>query len=62
MNAVPATALHSKVDEKTTSRAKAGGMSFGVSVGDFLAVIELAKKVRKEFSGAPSQFSAIAAE
>ncbi|TVY81967.1 Ankyrin-1 [Lachnellula suecica] len=34
-------------------------MSFGFSVGDFLAVIELAKKIRKEFAGAPLQFKAI---
>ncbi|KAI1661134.1 hypothetical protein F4813DRAFT_378815 [Daldinia decipiens] len=37
-------------------------MSFGFSIGDFLAVIELASKVRKEFAGAPSQFQEISAE
>ncbi|KAE8165265.1 hypothetical protein BDV40DRAFT_297588 [Aspergillus tamarii] len=34
-------------------------MSFGFSIGDFLAVIELANKIRKEFVDAPSQFKAI---
>jgi len=34
-------------------------MSFGFSVGDFLAVIQLANKIRKDFVGAPSQFSSI---
>ncbi|OGM41499.1 hypothetical protein ABOM_008920 [Aspergillus bombycis] len=34
-------------------------MSFGFSIGDFLTVIELANKIRKEFVGAPSQFKAI---
>jgi len=34
-------------------------MSFGFSVGDFLAVIQLANKIRKDFVGAPSQFSDI---
>lgn len=34
-------------------------MSFGFSVGDFLAVIQLANKIRKDFLGAPSQFSDI---
>jgi hypothetical protein len=34
-------------------------MSFGFSVGDFLAVIQLANKIRKDFVGAPSQFSEI---
>jgi hypothetical protein len=31
-------------------------MSFGFSIGDFIAAIELAKKIRKEFVDAPSQF------
>ncbi|KAF5846821.1 hypothetical protein GGP41_004909 [Bipolaris sorokiniana] len=31
-------------------------MSFGFSVGDFLAVIRLVNKIRKDFVGAPSQF------
>jgi hypothetical protein len=30
-------------------------MSFGFSVGDFLAVIQLANKIRKDFAGAPSE-------
>ena len=34
-------------------------MSFGFSVSDFLAVIQLANKIRKDFVGAPSQFSDI---
>jgi hypothetical protein len=29
-------------------------MSFGFSVGDFITVIELANKIRKEFVDAPS--------
>lgn len=37
-------------------------MSFGFSVGDFLAVYQLAGKIRKEFVGAPSQFKAITNE
>jgi hypothetical protein len=37
-------------------------MSFGFSIGDFIAVIQLANKVRKEFSGAPVQFNAISHE
>jgi hypothetical protein len=31
-------------------------MSFGFSIGDFLTVITLANKIRKDFSGAPSEF------
>ena len=34
-------------------------MSFGFSVGDFLAVLTLAAKTRKDFKGAPSQFKSI---
>jgi hypothetical protein len=34
-------------------------MSFGFSVGDFIAAFELANKIRKEFVDAPSQFKAI---
>ena len=34
-------------------------MSFGFSVGDFLAVLRLAKAVHERFSGAPDQFKAI---
>lgn len=37
-------------------------MSFGFSVSDFLAVYQLASKIRKEFVGAPSQFKAITDE
>ncbi|KFY30094.1 hypothetical protein V493_02139 [Pseudogymnoascus sp. VKM F-4281 (FW-2241)] len=37
-------------------------MSFGFSVGDFIAAIELANKIRKEFVDAPSQFKAVSAE
>ena len=37
-------------------------MSFGFSVGDFLAAIQLANKIRKEFADAPSQFKAISDE
>jgi hypothetical protein len=34
-------------------------MSFGFGVNDFLEVIQLANKIRKNFVGAPSQFSDI---
>jgi hypothetical protein len=37
-------------------------MSFGFSVGDFITVIGLANKIRKEFVDAPSQFKAISDE
>ncbi len=37
-------------------------MSFGFSVGDFIAAIELANKIRKEFVDAPGQFKAISDE
>ncbi|KAI9808039.1 MAG: hypothetical protein M1827_007545 [Pycnora praestabilis] len=37
-------------------------MSFGYSVGDFIAVCELAKKVRKRFVDSPKQFRAISDE
>jgi len=37
-------------------------MSFGFSIGDFIAVIELANKIRKDFVNAPSQFKAISDE
>ena len=37
-------------------------MSFGFSVGDFLAVMELTNKIRREFIGAPSQFKNISDE
>lgn len=31
-------------------------MSFGFSVSDFLAVIQLANKIRRDFAGAPGEF------
>jgi hypothetical protein len=31
-------------------------MSFGFSVGDFLTVIQLANKIRRDFQGAPEEF------
>jgi hypothetical protein len=34
-------------------------MSFGFSVSDFLAVIELANKIRRDFGDAPKQFNDI---
>ncbi|KAL2004633.1 hypothetical protein VTN00DRAFT_3369 [Thermoascus crustaceus] len=37
-------------------------MSFGFSVGDFVTVIELANKIRKEFVEAPAQFKDISDE
>ncbi|KAI5859462.1 hypothetical protein GGS23DRAFT_585518 [Durotheca rogersii] len=37
-------------------------MSFGFSVGDFLTTVQLAKKVRREFVDAPTQFQAISDE
>ncbi|CAG8419070.1 unnamed protein product [Penicillium salamii] len=37
-------------------------MSFGFGVGDFLAVIQTAHKIRKEFAEAPIQFKAISKE
>ncbi|KFZ13854.1 hypothetical protein V501_03493 [Pseudogymnoascus sp. VKM F-4519 (FW-2642)] len=37
-------------------------MSFGFSVGDFIAVIQLAIKIQKEFVDAPSQFKPISDE
>ncbi|KAH6705255.1 ankyrin repeat-containing domain protein [Leptodontidium sp. MPI-SDFR-AT-0119] len=37
-------------------------MSFGFSVGDFIAAIELANRIRKEFVDAPSQFKDISDE
>jgi hypothetical protein len=37
-------------------------MSFGFSVGDFVAAIQLANKIRKEFVDAPSQFEAVSIE
>jgi len=37
-------------------------MSFGFGIGDFITVSELAKKIRKDFVDAPSQFKAISDE
>ncbi len=37
-------------------------MSFGFSVGDFIAAIELANRIRKEFIDAPDQFKDISDE
>jgi hypothetical protein len=37
-------------------------MSFGFSVGDFIAVLQLANDIRKQFVDAPSQFKAISEE
>jgi hypothetical protein len=37
-------------------------MSFGFSVSDFIAIIELANKIQKEFISAPSQFKDISDE
>lgn len=37
-------------------------MSFGFSIGDFIATIELTNKIRREFVGAPSQFKDISDE
>jgi hypothetical protein len=37
-------------------------MSFGFSVGDFIAAIQLANRIRKEFVNAPSQFKIISDE
>ncbi|RSM12118.1 hypothetical protein CEP52_002630 [Fusarium oligoseptatum] len=37
-------------------------MSFGFGIGDFLAVAQLAHKIRKDFNGAPSQFKSLSEE
>jgi hypothetical protein len=37
-------------------------MSFGFSVGDFIAAIELVNKIRKEFVDTPGQFKAVSDE
>jgi hypothetical protein len=34
-------------------------MSFGFSIGDFVAALEIANRVRKAFFGAPRQFKSI---
>jgi hypothetical protein len=37
-------------------------MSFGYGVSDFIAVLQLANNIRKQFVDAPSQFKAISDE
>lgn len=37
-------------------------MSFGVGVGDIIAVANIANKVRKRFVDSPDQFKAVADE
>ena len=37
-------------------------MSFGFGIGDFVAVLELTNRIRKEFVGAPNQFKSISDE
>ena len=37
-------------------------MSFGLSIGHFIATIDLAKKIRKDFAAAPQQFKDISDE
>lgn len=37
-------------------------MSFGFGIGDFIAVITLAQKIRDEFQDAPKQYAAISKE
>jgi hypothetical protein len=37
-------------------------MSFGFSIGDFVTIIELATKIRKDFAGALAQFKDISEE
>ncbi|RKU40803.1 hypothetical protein DL546_003127 [Coniochaeta pulveracea] len=37
-------------------------MSFGFSIGDFLAIIEIARRIRKEFREAPTQLKNVADE
>lgn len=37
-------------------------MSFGFSIGDFIAVLELGNKIRKDFAAAPAQFKDISDE
>jgi hypothetical protein len=37
-------------------------MSFGFSIGDFVAILQLAKTIRERFVGAPEQFQAISNE
>lgn len=44
------------------SHAIKATMSFGFGVGDFLATIKLANKVRTRFVDAPEQFKAVSKE
>lgn len=37
-------------------------MSFGFSIGDFVALLQLATKLRRDFVGAPAQFKALSDE
>jgi hypothetical protein len=37
-------------------------MSFGLSVGDFITILQLANKIRERFVDAPEQFEAISDE
>jgi hypothetical protein len=37
-------------------------MSFGFGIGDFIAVYDLASRIRKQFVDAPDQFKAISTE
>lgn len=37
-------------------------MEFGYSVVDFITILQLADKIRKEFVGAPEQFKAVSDE
>ncbi|RMJ22219.1 hypothetical protein PHISP_06910 [Aspergillus sp. HF37] len=37
-------------------------MSFGFSIGDFMRIIELANKIRKDFADSPAQFKALSDE
>lgn len=37
-------------------------MSFGCSVGDCIAVLQIANKIRERFGDAPEQFKAISNE
>ena len=58
---------HSPLSQPTFSSANNRAvrditMSFGFSVGDFIAAIELANKIRKEFVDAPGQFKAVSDE
>lgn len=49
-------------DSVSCLRVQPAAMSFGFSVGDFLAVINLATQIRKQFSDAPKHFRDISDE